>query len=328
MLAIVTGHLWTTEPWVRPVFFTWHVPIWFFLAGYLWNEQRSLAAEIRHRALTILLPFAAWILVLTLAVNHDHVSSSLHDLAHQAWEANGFVRPFWAFWFALALFFAAVLYRLVSPLPLLPRTALVLGTTTTVGLAAAAGHHLPLDLGQGAVCTTWVLAGHELRRASRFAQRRWGEWHDLRAYRAAIGTVLLILAALGIAVSGPGLDLDLHALDLGVPVISVLLSAVICTGLVLLASAVPASAVPAVTTDLARASLVVMLVHLAVIDQIDGFAHRSVGELAVVLAAAWGVGLVLVGVPRAWWLTGQRERGSAAGEISRRIPQPASARAE
>jgi acyltransferase len=328
MLAIVTGHLWTTEPWVRPVFFTWHVPIFFFLAGYLWNEHRSLAAEIRHRALTVLLPFAAWILVLTLVVNHDHLASSLRDVAHQAWDGNGFVRPFWAFWFALALFFAAVLYRVVSPLPWLVRTALVLGTTTTVSLAASAGHQLPLDLGQGAVCTTWILAGHALRRTGRLAQHHWGEWHDLRSYRAAIGSVLLVCAALGIAASRPGLDLDLHTLDLGVPVVSVLLSVLICTGLVLVASALPGSAVPAITTDLARAGLVVMLVHLAVIDQIGGFSHRSVGELVVVAAAAWGIGLVLLGVPKAWWLTGQRTRAPQTPKTLRRFPQPASAYAE
>jgi len=268
------------------------------------------------------------LVVLTAVVNHASFTSSLHDVAQQAWDANGFVRPFWAFWFALALFFAAVLYRLVSPLPWLARTALVLGTATAVSLAASAGHHLPLDLGQGAVCTTWILAGHALRQATRYADLRWGNWHGLRSARAAIGSVLLISAALGVAASQTALDLDLHATDLGAPVVSVLLSLVICTGLVLLGSAVPGAAVPAITSDLARATLVVMLVHLAVIDQIGAFSHRSVGELVVVLAAAWGIGLVLLGVPRAWWLTGQRPQEVPAPETSRRIPQPASAHAE
>ena len=327
MLAIVTGHLWTASPWVRPVLFTWHVPIFFFLAGYLWNEHRGLLAEARQRALTILLPFAAWAVLLTLLLDRGRFWPALHELARQAWRAEGFVRPFWAFWFALALFFAAVLYRAVSPLPWLPRAALVLGATAAVSTAASAGHHLPLDLGQGIACTTWILAGHALRRAGQVAQRRWGEWHDLRAYRAALGSLLLVGAGLGIAASQTELDLDLKALDLGAPLVSVLVSLVICTGLVLLGSSVPGGTLPAITTDLARAAFVVMLVHLAVIDQVDGFAHRSVGELVVVAAAAWGIGLVLLGIPRTWWLTGQRTPATAA-KTPARIPQPASAHAD
>ena len=103
---------------------------------------------------------------------------------------------------------------------------------------------------------------------------------------------------------------------------------VICTGLVLLGSSIPGAALPEVTTALARATLVVMLVHIAVIDQIDGFEHRSFGELLVVLAASWGTGLFLVALPRASWLTGQRPRRTARAEISGRIPQPVKAFAE
>ena len=328
MLAIVTGHLWTTAHWVRPVLFTWHVPIFFFLAGYLWSDRRSLAEEVRQRVVTVLLPFVAWVVVLTLVVHHDHPVAALHDVARQAWDAQGFVRPFWAFWFALALFFSAILYRVVSPLPWLARTAVVLGATMTVSQLAASGHHLPLDIGQGIACTTWILAGHALKRGSSLAQRRWGEWHDLRSYRAVLGGLLLLGAALAITASQTELDLDLHLLDLGAPVLSIVVSLVICTGLVLLGSAIPGRAVPAVATGMARAAMVVMFVHIAVIDQIEGFAHRSVGELVVVLAASWGTGLVLVDVPRAWWLTGQREHRAASTKTSQRIPQGAAARAE
>jgi hypothetical protein len=65
-----------------------------------------------------------------------------------------------------------------------------------------------------------------------------------------------------------------------------------------------------------------------VIDQIEGFSHRSVAELVVVLAACWGIGLVLVDLPWAWWLTGQRARPAASTKTSQRIPQGAAARAE
>ncbi|RNL78254.1 acyltransferase family protein [Nocardioides marmorisolisilvae] len=328
MVAIVAGHLWTTSAWVRPVLYTWHVPVFFFLTGFLWNERRGLLAEVRQRTLTVLLPFTAWVVLLTLVVNHGRFWPALHEVALEAWHADGFVRPFWAFWFALALFFSTLLYRAITPLPWTARVAVVIAATVAVATAASTGHHLALDLGQGVLGTGWILAGHALRATSRRAQRRWGEWHDLRSYRAALGALLLVGAALGIAASPTALDVDLGRLDLGAPVVSVLVSLVICAGLVLLGSAVPGSSVPAITTDLARAALVVMLVHLAVIDQVGALAHRSVGELVVVLAAAWGIGLVLLGVPRTWWLTGQRERPAAPLKTSQRIPQPAPAHAE
>jgi len=328
MLAIVTGHLWTTHAWVRPVLFTWHVPIFFFLAGYLWNEHRGLAAEVRHRALTLLLPFVAWIVLLVLLVDHDHPAAAAHRVAQEAWRSQGFERPFWAFWFAPALFFAAVGYRVVSRLGWAPRCAVVLGSTVGLSFLAATDHRLPLNLAQGLVCTTWVLAGHALRRTEVAAELRWGRRYDVTAYRAPVGIALLLGAATWIALSGAALDLDLHLVDLGAPVASVLVSLMICTGLVLLGSGVAAESLPAATTDLARAALVVMLVHLAMIDQAGGFTHPGLGELVLVVAASWGVGLVLVALPRAGWLTGQRGIRARPAEISQRIPQPAPAHAE
>ncbi|MFL6154573.1 MAG: acyltransferase family protein [Marmoricola sp.] len=332
MLAIVAGHLWTAHYWVRPVLFTWHVPIFFFLAGYLWNEKRGLVAEVRNRALTLLVPFVAWLVLLTVLLYRDHLDSTLHDLFWQAWYGEGYMRPFWAYWFAPALFFAAIAYRLVSRLGWIPRTVVVVALAVGTSELAGAGHLLRLNLSQGLVCLLWILAGHGLRALDRSADARWGRHHDLNAYRAALGVAMLVSAALWIAASSADLDVDLNKIDLGVPVQSVLLSVLICTGVVLVATTIGSYAVPEVTSDLARAALVVMLVHVALIEQAGGLSDAGPGRYVVVSAASWGLGLVLITLRRTSWLTGQRPRPGQQPEIpsriSERIAQPVPAHAE
>lgn len=325
MLGIVAGHLWTAHAWVRPVLFTWHVPIFFFLAGYLWNEHRSLVAEVRHRAMTVLLPCLAWIVVLALLLERAHPASAVHDVLHQLWESRGLERPFWAFWFAPALFVATVGYRLLCHLGWTARTLLVLGTCAALPALASAGHLLPLNLTQGLVCTLWVLAGHGLRCS---LDRADGRGSRLAGSRTPVGLALLTVAAGWIATSPTRLDLDLHRVVLGAPALGVLCSLTLCTGLTLVGTGLPDRRVPEVISDLARAALVVMLVHLAVIEESGGLGHPAPGQLVVVLAASWAVGLVLLALPRTGWLTGQRPAAPRTEEISRRIPQPVATYAE
>lgn len=328
MLAIIAGHLWTADPWVRPVLYTWHVPVFFFLTGYLWNERRTVTTEIRQRALTVLLPFALWLVLLTVLFNRDNPRGALGDVAHEAWYSQGMQSPFWAYWFALALFFAAIGYRLVSQLGWLPRTAVVLGTAIGVSVLADSGHLLRLDVAQGLVCMLWIFAGHAFRALTTPGPDR----PQFGAVpRAALGTLSLVVAGVWIAASDSALGLDLGKVDLGVPVQSVLVSLLICTGLVLVGTSIPARGLPAVTSDLARAALVVMFVHVAVITQAGGLAGRDPGEYVVVAAASWGIGLLLVALPRTSWLTGQRRsrrNAENSGQISGRIPQPVPVRAE
>jgi acyltransferase len=52
MLAILAGHVWVNGP-ARLFLYTWHVPIFFVLSGYLWKPNRSLAGEVKNRVRSV-----------------------------------------------------------------------------------------------------------------------------------------------------------------------------------------------------------------------------------------------------------------------------------
>lgn len=304
MLAIVAGHLWTFAPWVRPWLFTWHVPLFFVLVGLFWSPTRTVLAEVRFRALTLLVPFVLWAVILIATGPRDLWSQQLDDFTRATWSTGSYQTPFWAFWFLPALFWGAVWFRIAGLLPLAMRAVALVGAAVVVAQVPAVGDHTPLLAAQGLICALWIFAGELLGRARQF----WRADPNRRLLAAAGGLALLVVAAIFVD-SSRGTDrvlaLDLRASYLGSdPLVSVTLSLVVCASLVMVFDWVPDPALPAVIHDLARGSLVVMVVHVAVIDWISGLAAPSVRLLAVVAAASWGVALVLTSMNRTSWLTG------------------------
>ncbi len=54
LIAVVAGHVWASRP------IAGYVAIFFVLSGYLWSSQRDLREEVRYRAWTLLIPYAAF----------------------------------------------------------------------------------------------------------------------------------------------------------------------------------------------------------------------------------------------------------------------------
>ena len=67
IVAVVAGHVWSNEL-ARDLLYTWHVPLFFVLSGYLWARDRSMALEVPNRWGTIGLPYTAW---LSLSPSHS-----------------------------------------------------------------------------------------------------------------------------------------------------------------------------------------------------------------------------------------------------------------
>ncbi|AUZ87618.1 hypothetical protein CVO76_08230, partial [Arthrobacter agilis] len=72
VVAVVTGHVWA-GPLIDAGLYTWHVPAFFVLSGYLWKNREphlrgAVATEAKKRFRTIMTPYVAW-LVLTLLVH-------------------------------------------------------------------------------------------------------------------------------------------------------------------------------------------------------------------------------------------------------------------
>jgi fucose 4-O-acetylase-like acetyltransferase len=319
MLAIVAGHVWVHGPG-RPFIYSWHVPIFFVLSGYLWKPNRSLGHEIKNRVRSLLVPYASWLLVLgTIAASIEGPQGRFgpERLLHILWGgsfATG--SPFWAMWFVTALFFAAVIYRLVSPLPLLAQWAIAV--VLFVAAVYIPGHplrFLPLSLGLALPGILFIVAGFTLQRF-RGAIRR----------PAVTGLALLVasLAVISLHWSQP---LDLKKLDVGTPVLSTLTALAISVGLILLAESAlgggpfrriaPGDAgtrqndpragmerMARVVTPLAQASLTVLFIHPAVITSLHRFEMPKAAVFLLTIGISWSLGLLLLRIPHSGALTG------------------------
>ncbi len=65
IFAIIVGHVWDNEP-VRLATYSWHVPLFFILSGYLATTARPLAIEVRARYLSLIVPYLSWLLLLSV----------------------------------------------------------------------------------------------------------------------------------------------------------------------------------------------------------------------------------------------------------------------
>lgn len=304
MVAVVAGHVWV-EPWARLAFYTWNVSLFFFVSGYLWGPTRTASAVVRTRFRTLLVPYATWfVLVALLAwpIQAAQGTFEIQQALRAAWGGRYLGTPFWAFWFVTALFVASVLYAVLARYRWWVRLAVIVtGTVLAVYLPGQPFKFLPLGIGLGIVGMLFLGAGHGLQRVRA----------SLGAPVAA-GVVLLLLGA-GIAFAlGPDHYIDIKFSSLGFPVLSVVASVSICSGMVLIGEGVRFSErAGRVVSLLARASLVVLFVHVPVLWLLGGLEEGRFGDFMIALAVSWALGLLLLRVPAAWPLTGSRPVANA-----------------
>jgi acyltransferase len=126
------------------------------------------------------------------------------------------------------------------------------------------------------------------------------------------------LLGVGFAAAGLGLSepLDLKQLDLGTPGLSPVVACLISAGLILLAEELFGRSKwnGTVVTRAAQASLVVLFLHTAIIVTLGAWGVPKPVNFVATVALAWGTGLFLLRIPRAWMLTGvapERRRSAA-----------------
>jgi fucose 4-O-acetylase-like acetyltransferase len=296
VVAVVAGHAYSKHPLTSRLIFSWHVPIFFVLSGYLWTRGRSLRSEVRRRAKTLLVPYLAWLLIVTAAwlIVRQHRGVPLHErFFHKLIKGGTYIgMPYSAFWFITALFVAAVAYRLIEMVA--PRTAPALAAAAgAVGIVMA--EHSPQALrsvwwaaGLALPCLLFVAAGSFLRTVR----------PHVRA-PALSGSILVLLGAFGL---WQGVDpLNLKGARFGDPVISVLLSVTVCFGLILLAEGATnlwvnwSRAISAVAT----AALPVIFAHgIVLVVLADDPFYAPPGAFAAALILPWVGALVVSRSPR------------------------------
>jgi acyltransferase len=258
-IAIVAGHTWDV-PFVRAGIYSWHVPLFFFLTGYLWRARiRTPGAEAKNRARTLLVPYVAWLVLITvlaLAIWAQPQGLNLTSLQPILLGGHYVGKPFSAFWFVTALFVVAVALRILERGPRwLPwgSALILLGIAYSSHGALAA---IPEAIGTGLACLVFVLAGTLVRR-----------FRD-RITRPVVTSLLLLAISATLVATGLSSLVDLKGADFGTPIVSVAVALAISVALLLLAEVV----IPRLPrllqtgfTQLAQVSLMVILTHSAVL---------------------------------------------------------------
>lgn len=294
MLSIVAGHFWIT-PETRLAFYTWHLPVFFVLSGYLWSGRRGFKGEIVNRARTLLVPTVAWLLIVGLAV----ALAAL--IANQTGTEPVLVNPFWAFWFPPALFVAAAVYYPISKLPLAAQWAIAVALfAVIVYLPWGRLMDLATNTGvpQGIAAVLFLVAGRTLR----ISQERFGR-------DTLVGGTLLAMGVL-LALLFPTSYLDVKSLHFGQPFIGVAVAALIGSGLILLATVLfrRVTGVPArIITRLSMASLVVMFVHVPIADAFGWLDQPSAAGFAATVFMSWAIGLLALIPSWGFILTGVKK---------------------
>lgn len=289
IVAVVAGHVWS-GPELRPYVYTWHVPIFFLLTGYLWRPGRTVVDEVSRRARTLLVPYAWWLVLLLAALGAVSLAQgevlALGTVRDVLLGGSYVGRPFSAFWFVTALFVAAVLYRVVDRLALTWQWLLAVGLVVLGEVAGPWLALVPWSVGLGVPCVAFLVAG-----------RTFATWRGGIGERAAgLAGLLLLATGAGLVVTGAAAPLDLKHVELGTPGVSVLVAVLLSVALVLLAEVlVPRlpGAVQRALIALAAAGLMVVLTHAFVLWVMQTPAEGRPLDFVAAVGLSWAAGLLL-----------------------------------
>jgi acyltransferase len=299
IVAIVVGHVWSTTQITRLVY-PWHVPIFFFLTGYLWTTGRSVNMEVRSRSRSLLVPYVSWLIIIGFAYvgyrTATGTSLNVAMIGKVVYGGSFATRPFSTFWFVTALFFAAVFARILEGVGHgAPWMAAALG----LAACAVAGEKIarsPLAIGVAVPCMAFILAGISFRLLRQ------------RVTRALPVGAALIAISLSLVFAGISRPLDLKHGDFGVPVVGALVATMISAGLVLVFESVCQRLdgfIVTAITRLAQAGLVVVLTHAVILWILNTPSTGSYIALALCLTCPWILGLLVIRSPLSWLLAGQ-----------------------
>lgn len=254
---MVAGHVtaWA-GPLTRETLYPWHVPLFFFLSGYFWSENRTLKSEVGNRAKSLLVPYLFWLIVIAAwsIIQLEVIGPS--TFSRLLLGGSRLTGPFAAFWFVTALFVTVVLLRAIQRFPLWMQWAVglvALAVTYAQGNLVA---KIPLSAGVACACIVFVLAGRAFKKLRS------------RVRLPLITGSLLLLGSACAILADWSSYLDLKNAKLGVPGATVVVAVAICAGMVLVAETlVPLAGrrFAAGVTMLARCGLLVVLTHALVL---------------------------------------------------------------
>jgi acyltransferase len=254
------AHNWDQRLWAHTWFYTWHVPVFFVITGYLWKPGRTTWQETTRRARTLLVPYISWIVIVTViwlafraARGEPFDQTVIPNVIKGGWYIS---RPYSAFWFVTALFFATVFMRFAQNVSaFLPWFVggvgvvwCILDSVSIKEIWEAAGLALPAVL--------FICFGSLLHR-----------FRD-RIDKPFLFGIILFLPAFYLGARGIIVTLNMKSGDLGTPVAGVLMSTAISCGMILMAEGAEKLAPDWArrwVTILAQTAIPVILTHTLVL---------------------------------------------------------------
>ncbi len=289
VLAVIAGHIPRHPQWVTLSTYSWHVPVFFFFSGYLWNSTRSPSQEISRRSKSLVIPYLSWAIILfvPLIVHLSLTGGNWRVEILRTATLNDANRLFTTFWFVAALFFSAVLVKYSEAGPRWFIWCACAGSVIYSIIGASTLSQLPLRIGLALPGALFILLGQEFRKARQ-------RLTSLPEVPLALICITMAGALIALGLSKP---LDMKYADMGTPMLSVLIAALIAGGLIILAEHIgPAlpRAFAKVVTPLAQSALVVVLVHPALLWWMERFPHITGFRLyTIVVAVSWSLALLI-----------------------------------
>ena len=307
IVAVIFGHTFT-GPLTHEFIYAWHVPVFFFLTGYLWTRGRPLRTEFVKRGRTLVVPYIGWFIVISVLLPVDMARTGTVSFAVFARPALGGSQPsgvYGTFWFVSTLFFAAILYRVLDRLP---RPAV--WAIAVLGLIAgyALGGQLaatPLAIGSAFPCLIFLVAGSTARDLERYIHRP-----------IVVGAALVVVPLVTIGIVRPD-PIDIKQGLYGSPVLGVVLASMISFGLVLVAKSIPFPRVLGlVITEFALVGIAVVLFHPFVLNYSRAYGAPAAGIFVLAVVIPWAVALLIRRTPLSSFLIGARRSSRSKAHVT------------
>ena len=176
MICIILGHL--NSPSINRFVYTFHVPIFFLIGGYFISEKRSVAAFVKSKAKTLLIPYCiSCVLIITLGTLKGYVQGNAPQelrewVVASLYGAGGtlnhpfHIRGIGAIWFLLASFWGSVCIRFSLLFNERKRLALITALFF-FGLITKKWIWLPFSLQEGACSSLYLYLGFLYRKSEK-----------------------------------------------------------------------------------------------------------------------------------------------------------------